>query len=95
MPMRGEATSMARYGGRHTCPPADRLIASADRLLSSTVDSSPAACRPISDSRSRTPPDAVATLDAATIAPWKRKNHLIIADADCAQFQKLPRLGKK
>uniref|UniRef100_A0A0E0BJT4 Uncharacterized protein n=1 Tax=Oryza glumipatula TaxID=40148 RepID=A0A0E0BJT4_9ORYZ len=67
MPMRGEATSMARYGGRHTCPPADRLIASADRLLSSTVDSSPAACRPISDSRSRTPPDAVATLDAATV----------------------------
>uniref|UniRef100_A0A0E0BJT5 Uncharacterized protein n=1 Tax=Oryza glumipatula TaxID=40148 RepID=A0A0E0BJT5_9ORYZ len=67
MPMRGEATSMARYGGRHTCPPADRLIASADRLLSSTVDSSPAACRPISDSRSRTPPDAVATLDAATL----------------------------
>uniref|UniRef100_A0A0D3HMM5 Uncharacterized protein n=1 Tax=Oryza barthii TaxID=65489 RepID=A0A0D3HMM5_9ORYZ len=66
MPMRGEATSMARYGGRHTCPPADRLIASADRLLSSTVDSSPAACRPISDSRSRTPPDAVPTLDAAT-----------------------------
>uniref|UniRef100_A0A0E0J7T7 Uncharacterized protein n=2 Tax=Oryza nivara TaxID=4536 RepID=A0A0E0J7T7_ORYNI len=59
MPMR-EATSMARYGGRHTCPPADRL-------LSSTVDSSPAACRPISDSRSRTPPDAVATLDAATV----------------------------
>uniref|UniRef100_A0A0D3HMM1 Uncharacterized protein n=1 Tax=Oryza barthii TaxID=65489 RepID=A0A0D3HMM1_9ORYZ len=67
MPMRGEATSMARYGGRHTCPPADRLIASADRLLSSTVDSSPAACRPISDSRSRTPPDAVPTLDAATV----------------------------